>query len=104
MATFEEEAEKGNIKNIVIMMILSALGFLVALAWRDAIQKSIEQWVPAREGLSYMYLVATLVTVIAVVISYILIKIQKANIVPDQWEERLKVRKRGEDLAAKKKK
>lgn len=90
MAKFEEHAESFDIKSVVITMILSAFGFLVALAWRDAIQQTIDLFVPAGEGLSYTYFAAILVTVIAVIVTFILIKIQKTDLVPDKYEDRLK--------------
>lgn len=87
---FEEHAESFDIKNIVITMILSAFGFLVALAWRDAINESIDLLVPAGEGLTYTFMAAILVTIIAVIATFILIKVQKANLIPDKYEEKVK--------------
>jgi len=92
MADFEEHAAKLDIKSIVITMILSAFGFLVALQWRDAIKDTIDLFVPKGEGLVYTYTAAILVTVIAVVVTYVLVKIQKTNLIPDRYEE--KVRKK----------
>jgi len=92
MKNFEEEAGSLNIKTIVITMILSAFGFLVALSWRDAIQQTIDLLVPSGEGLVYTYMAAILVTVIAVVVTYVLIKLQKVDIIPDKYEEKVKKR------------
>ena len=88
MSDFEEHVENLNIKSIVITMILSAFGFLVALAWRDAIKESIDLFVPTGEGVFYTYVAAILVTVIAVVVTFVLIKIQKTDIIPDRLEKR----------------
>ena len=90
MASFEEEAAQLNIKSIVITMVLSALGFLVALAWRDAIQQTIDLLVPKGEGLSYTYIAAILVTVIAVIITFVLIKLQKVSLIPKEMKERFR--------------
>jgi len=90
MEEFKEHASKLDIKSIVVTMILSALGFLVALAWRDAIQQSIELFVPSGEGLAYTYLAAILVTVIAVVVTFVLIRLQKMDLIPSKYEEKLK--------------
>ncbi len=94
MATFEEEAAKLNVKGIVITMVLGALGFLVALAWRDAIQQTIDLLVPRGEGLFYTYLAALTVTVIAVVATVLLVKLQKTDLVPDRYEVRIVKKKK----------
>ena len=86
----EKELKTLNIKTIVTTMILSALGFLVAFQWRDVIKETIEVMIPAGEGLLYKYGVAVLITIIAVVITFVLIKIQNANIIPDGFEKRVK--------------
>jgi len=90
MVDFEEHAAKLDIKSIVITMILSSFGFLVALNWRDAIKETIDLFVPTGEGLTYTYLAAVLVTIIAVVVTFVLVKLQRANIIPDRLEEKVK--------------
>lgn len=90
MADFEAAAAELNIKNIVITMILSAFGFLVALAWRDAIQQTIDLLVPAGEGLTYTWVAAITVTIIAVLITFVLIKLRNADLIPDRYEEKVK--------------
>lgn len=86
----EQELKELKIKTIVIATILSAFGFLVALSWRDAIQKTIDLLLPEGEGLFYTYLAAILVTIIAVIATYILLQIQKRDIIPDKYEDRIK--------------
>ncbi|MFQ6020785.1 MAG: DUF5654 family protein [Candidatus Aenigmatarchaeota archaeon] len=86
----EKELKTLNIKTIITTMILSALGFLVAFQWRDVIKETIELMIPAGEGLLYKYAVAILITIIAVVVTFILIRFQQANIIPDKYEEKLK--------------
>jgi hypothetical protein len=90
MASFEEQAANLQLKGLVITMILSALGFLVALQWRDAISATIDLLIPAGEGLIYTYMATGMVTVIAVIMAFVLIKLQQANLIPDRHEERLK--------------
>jgi hypothetical protein len=90
MPKFEEQVAQLDVKKIVITMILSALGFLVAFQWRDVIKETIETFMPPGEGLAYKYLVTFAITIIAVIITFILIKIQKANIIPDKYEDALK--------------
>ena len=87
---FEEHAASLDIKGIVITMILSALGFLVALQWRDAIKSTIDILVPAGEGLTYTYTATILVTVIAVIATFVLIKLKDVDIFPDKYENRMK--------------
>ena len=88
--TLENELKKLNMKTIITTTILSAFGFLVALSWRDAIQKTIDILLPEGEGLLYTYLAALIVTIIAVVATYILLHIQNRDIIPDKYEKRLK--------------
>ena len=90
MANFEEHAAKLDIKGIVVTMILSAFGFLVALQWRDAIKITIDTFLPAGEGLLYTYFAAIIVTVIAVIVTFVLIKVQQMNIIPDRYERKVK--------------
>ena len=87
MATFEQAAAEFRIKSIIITMILSALGFLVALQWRDTIQETINRLIPPGEGLLYSYTVSIAMTIGAVIVTYILLKIEKTNLIP---EKRLK--------------
>lgn len=92
--TLENELKKLNLKTIITTTILSAFGFLVALAWRDAIQKTIDILIPQGEGLFYNYLAALVVTIIAIVATYILLHIQNRDLIPDKYENRLKRRLR----------
>jgi hypothetical protein len=91
----EQELKKLDIKTILITTILSAFGFLVALTWRDAIQKTIDVLLPKGEGLLFTYLAAIVVTVIAVIATYILLQIQKRDIIPDKYENRIKNKLKG---------
>lgn len=90
MAAFEEKAAKMDVKSIVITMILSAFGFLTALQWRDAIKLTIDTFMPAGEGLVYTYIAAITVTVIAVIVTFVLIKLKDVDIIPDKYEEKMK--------------
>ena len=94
---FEDQAEQLSIKGAMITLFLSSMAFVVALIWRDAIQRTIDVFFPAQEGLIYAYGIAIAVTLAAVFVAFALIKIKNTDIVPDQ----LQVYKR---LAKKKKK
>jgi len=84
MATeFEQAAAKFRIKSIIITMILSALGFLVALQWKDSIKETIDLLIPAGEGLLYSYAVSIGLTVFAVIVTYILLRVEKMDLIPE---------------------
>ena len=88
MATkFEQAAAEFKIKSIMVTMILSAIGFLVALQWRDTIRETIDKLIPPGEGLLYSYTVSIAITIGAVIVTYILLKIEKTDLIP---EDRLK--------------
>lgn len=76
---FQEEAAKLDLKNIVIGSIVGALGFLVALSWRDTIQRTIDLFVPKGEGVFFSLASSVLITVFAVIMAYALIKISQKS-------------------------
>ena len=80
MDEFEKAVGELKLKDIVVSSILTGLGFLVALTWRDAIQQTINFFVPTGDGLLYLYLAAIIVTGVAVAIGYILVRLQKLNL------------------------
>jgi hypothetical protein len=86
MADIEKYAKNFELKKLTITMFLSALGFLVALIWRDAINATIQLYLPVGQSLWYTYLAALIVTIAAAFVTYILIKVREADIVPDQYE------------------
>ncbi len=83
-----QELKTLNIKTIIITTILSAFSFLVALTWRDAIQKTINTFLPEGEGLYYDYLAAIIITMLAVVVTYTVLHIEKRDIIPDKFEKK----------------
>jgi hypothetical protein len=74
MAGMEEQAKKFEIKAVMISLIISAFGFVAALFWRDAIKAFIDEVIPEGQGLSYQFMAAILVTVIAIVVIFVLTK------------------------------
>jgi len=90
MVKFEEAAAELNIKSIFITLIVSALGFLVALQWRDVIKETILTFIPKTNSLLYNYGVTVAITIAAVVVTYVLMKIQQKNIIPDIVQIRVK--------------
>ena len=83
---FKEEAEQLSIKGAMITLMLSAMAFVVALIWRDAIQRTIDVFFPAQEGLLYAYGIAIAVTIITVLVAFVLIKAKRMDIVPDELQ------------------
>jgi len=79
-----EQLKTLNIKTIIITTILSAFSFLVALTWRDAIQKTLNTFLPEGEGLFYDYLIAIIITMIAITVTYTLLHIEKRTILPSK--------------------
>lgn len=82
MATFEEAAAKLSIKTALVSLIMGALGFLVALQWRDTIQKTIDEFVPPGEGLAYSYTVTIIITMAAIAAAYLLSRLESFRLVP----------------------
>jgi hypothetical protein len=56
--------------------IMSALGVVAALSWNDAIKTAIDTLFPDKSNIIYKFYVAFVVTVIAIVITYLLTKIK----------------------------
>ena len=90
MADLEKYAEEFNVKDMFISMVSSAFGFLLAFWYRDVIKETIETYMPAGEGLLYKWFITFVLTIVVVIILYVLVKIKKANLVPDELEEGLK--------------
>ncbi len=92
MAGIEEHASKMDIRSAMAAMIISALGFVAALFWRDAIQAFINEFVPEGQGLAYSFMVAIIVTVIAVATIFI---INKYMTFSEKIEDRVKSKLKG---------
>ena len=75
---FEEKAKQYmSVRTVVLTSIVSALGFVLALFWNDAVKSAIEQIIPAGDTLTAKFIAAVIVTAAVVVIIYILIHSQK---------------------------
>ena len=77
----EEKAKALDIKGVVLALIISSFGFVMALFWRDAIKGLIDEFVPPGEGLTYQFIVAILVTVVCIVAIYIVSKYMQTSII-----------------------
>ena len=93
MGELEQYADQLELKKIIITMMLSALGFIVAFQWRDVMKETIELFLPPGEGLVYKWFAALIFTLIAAGIAIVLVKIQKMNIIPDEYEPQKRLAK-----------
>ena len=85
----EAAARTFNIRGVFLTAIISALSFVVALFWRDAIKGSIDKVVPQGETLGYLYLSAILVTIIFIAAIWMLYRAEKMR--EDKFLEKLGV-------------
>jgi len=77
---FEEQAKKLDFHGIIITSIITALSFVVALFWRDAISLTVSQIFPETHEITSKYVVAMIFTFIAAGASFILLKSQEIKI------------------------
>ena len=60
------------IMETILGLITTAFAFVAGLAWNDAIQKLIEQFVGTGDALSSLFTYAIVVTIIAVIVTVLL--------------------------------
>jgi hypothetical protein len=77
----EESAKAMDFKGVVLGLVISSFSFVMALFWRDAIRETINQFVPAGEGLAYLYYAAIIVTIISVLAIYVMAKYMQRSII-----------------------
>jgi C4-dicarboxylate transporter len=73
----EELAKKMDIRGAIVSLVVAAFGFVAALFWRDAIKAFIDELIPAGQGTLYQFAAAVVVTIIAVIVIYLMAKINK---------------------------
>lgn len=71
---FEQKAKKFDISGAVATSVITALSFTVGLFWKDVITKTINEVLPAGETLFYEYVAAIIVTILAVIASFFILK------------------------------
>ena len=76
----QDAAKKLDFEGLVITSIITALSFTVGLFWRDAIIATINEVIPASEGLLWKYIIAIGVTILVVVVAYLLLRWQEIQI------------------------
>ena len=74
MASLEKAAEKLDFHGMIIASMSTALAFVAGLFWRDAINQTIDEIIPAGQGLLYSYAVAFGVTLGIGVVIFILVR------------------------------
>lgn len=79
-AQFEEEMKKLDLKSLVIGSIIGALGFLVALSWRDLIQHVIKSFLPESNDLAYQFFTTVIITFMALFLGWALLKFSEKSI------------------------
>ncbi len=80
MASIDEKAKALDIKGVILTLVVSSFGFVMALFWRDAVKEAITKLVPEGEGLMYSFAAAIAVTIICVVAIYIVSKYMSTSI------------------------
>jgi len=63
------------IMETILGLITTAFAFVAGLAWNDAIQKLIEQFIGAGDALPSLFTYAIVVTIVAVLVTVILARV-----------------------------
>ena len=63
------------IMETILGLITTAFAFVAGLAWNDAIQKLIEQFIGTGDALPSLFIYAIVVTVVAVIVTVILARV-----------------------------
>jgi phosphatidylglycerophosphatase A len=79
--SFEEDVQRLDLKSVVLGSILGAFGFLVALSWKDLIQSVLNVFIPQSKSLFYQFLTTVIITLIAVFVGFVLVRISKRSII-----------------------
>ena len=79
MGINQEDFEKLNMRGIVISSIMTAFGLVVALAWKDTINATVEYLMPNNENdtLKGMYITALAVTALVMGLAVLVLKANK---------------------------
>ena len=63
------------IMETILGLITTAFAFVAGLAWNDAIQKLIEQFIGTGDALPSLFIYAIVVTIVAVIVTVILARV-----------------------------
>ena len=77
MGINQEDFEKLNMRGIVISSIMTAFGLVVALAWKDTINATVEYLMPDSDDgtLKGMYITAVAVTALVMGLAVLVLKL-----------------------------
>ena len=71
---FSKKAKEFDVGGAIITSIVTALSLTVGLFWKDVITHTISKVLPDEQTLLYEYVAAIIVTIIAVAVSFVLLK------------------------------
>ena len=79
LSRIKKEAEefKKELESRIITLIVSAFGFVAALAWNDAIKSTIDTFIHPEDVWYYKIINAIIITIISVAIIYLVMKFSK---------------------------
>ena len=79
MGINQEDFEKLNMRGIIISSIMTAFGLVVALAWKDTINATVDYLMPNSDDgtLKGMYITATAVTALVMGLAVLVLKANK---------------------------
>ena len=77
MGIDQEDFEKLNMRGIIISSVMTAFGLVVALAWKDTINATVDHLMPDNDDgtLKGMYISAIAVTVLVVLLATFVLKL-----------------------------
>ena len=77
MGINQEDFEKLNMRGIVISSVMTAFGLVVALAWKDTINATVEYLMPDSDDgtLKGMYITAVAVTALVMGLAVLVLKL-----------------------------
>ena len=64
-----------TVMKTIITLVTTAFGLVAGLAWNDAIQKLIEQFIGTGDALPSLFTYAIVVTVVAVIVTVLLARV-----------------------------
>lgn len=60
------------LNSVILIVVISALGFLVAFAWNEAVKEAFEKMVCKRDELRAHFIYAVSVTLFAILLAFLL--------------------------------
>jgi uncharacterized protein YacL len=79
MSNFEDHIKKLDIRNIAITSNITAFGIVLALLWKDVLTEALTVLVPHGTGLLFLFMTASIGTVLIVILAYFLLHLQQIN-------------------------